>query len=349
MAIVIRGLPIFFLLYVLLVGRALYSQEQRSTPHEIHSLIHVRAFAKAKNEVRKNLNFYRSHKLYDSLYRYIQFEGDLSLNNGDKNLTDEIRGTASPDFIVDVITELAWIYDDFGMLREAYDLMETAAPHAKENKEPNTDMAGVFYRLGYYASKMGDYPLAYKNYQKSLRLLKKSGQKDFVFYYQLYNALGGMMWQETKLDSLKYYFQEAIKVLEKTDEDDILNRYFPPALVKLNLSILWNALGKNREAISISEEAIKSYQEYITQSTDQTRIKKAKRDQCIVMDNRASFYNTLGEYSRSLQLLEYWAGLVLMGETTPVDLGGNTMWWWLLAGAVALGMFAIFIFDQRRK
>ena len=71
---------------------------------------------------------------------------------------------------------------------------------------------------------MGDFALSNKHYQKSLRLLKKTGKDDYVFYNQVYNALGGMMWQESKLDSAKYYIQEALKVLEKTDDTDIMNR-----------------------------------------------------------------------------------------------------------------------------
>ena len=114
-----------------------------------------------------------------------------------------------------------------------------------------------------------------------------------------------MMWQEAKLDSAKFYFQEAVKILEKTDESDIMNRYYRPALIKMNLAVLWNALGKNKEAISISEEAIAGFQNYIDLSTDESRIQKGKGHQCSAIDNMATFYNTLGEYSRSQELIEY--------------------------------------------
>ena len=291
-----------------------FSQEKIFTVKEIQKLIEQDSLLKARKEVAKNIAFYKTEKQYDSLYSYVQFEGSFKLNNGDKKqaikkaeaLIEEIKKTANPHFIVESITELGWIYDDAGQLQKAYDLLETAIPFAKQNNEPqNTDLAGVSYRRGYYASKMGDFPLANSHYQNALRLLKKSGKPDYVFYNQVYNALGGMMWQEAKLDSAKYYFQEAVKVLEKTDETDIMNRYFRPALVKLNLAVLWNALGKNREAISISEESIAGFQEYINRSTDESRIYKAKGNQCMVIDNMSSFYNTLGEHSRTQELIEY--------------------------------------------
>ncbi|QAA82656.1 CHAT domain-containing protein [Aequorivita sp. H23M31] len=290
------------------------SQERISSVKEIQNLIEGDSLTRARTETQKALTYYRSKKLYDSLYSFIQFEGSFKLNNGDKMkalkkaeiLTEEIKKNAHPHFIVEAITELGWIYDDMGQQKKAYDLLESAIPYALKNTEPqSTDLAGVQYRMGYYAAHLGDFPLANNHYQRALRLLKKSGKPDYVFYNQVYNALGGMMWQESKLDSAKYYFQEAVKVLEKTDENDIMNRYYRPALVKLNLSVLWNALGKNQEAISISQEAIAGFQEYINRSTDESRIFKAKGNQCMVMDNMASFYNTIGQHQRSLELLEY--------------------------------------------
>ena len=292
----------------------MYPQEKIMPVKEIQTLIEKDSLAKARTEVSKNLTYYRTEKIFDSLYNYIQFEGSFKLNNGDKKLaikkaealTQEVKNNASPHFVVEAITEMGWIYDDAGQHQKAYDILEKAIPFALRNKEPkNTDMAGLEYRKGYYASKMGDFQLANKHYQKSLRLLKKTGKEDYVFYNQVYNALGGMMWQESKLDSAKFYFQEAVKVLEKTDETDIMNRYYRPSLVKMNLAILWNALGKNHEAISISEEAIAGFQEYINRSTDEARTYKAKSHQCVVIDNMATFYNTLGEYSRSQELIEY--------------------------------------------
>ncbi|MGB3344596.1 MAG: CHAT domain-containing tetratricopeptide repeat protein [Aequorivita sp.] len=301
------------LLFILVFSQG-FSQEKISTVKEIQTLIEQDSLSKAQIEVSKNIAFFRSEQKYDSLYRFIQFEGSFKLNNGNKEqaikraktLTEEIKKTASPHFVVEAITELGWIYDDAGQHQKAYELLETAIPFGQLNKEPNnTDIAGIEYRLGYYSSILGNFPLANKHYQKSLQLLKKSGKDDYVFYNQVYNALGGMMWQEAKLDSAKYYFQEAVKVLEKTDESDIMNRYYRPALIKMNLAVIWNALGKNQNAISISEEAIAGFQEYLNRSTDESRKIKVKAQQCMAIDNMASFYNTLGEHSRAQELIEY--------------------------------------------
>ncbi len=291
-----------------------FSQEKTSTVKDIQTLIEQNSLNKARKEVSKNINFYRTHKIFDSLYNYIQFEGSFKLNNGNKKLAikksellmQEIKKHASPHFIIAAITELAWIYDDAGLTKTAYDLINETLPFAEANPDPTkTDVAGLEYKLGFYASRMGDFSLSNKHYQKALQLLKRSQVKDYVFYNQVYNALGGMMWQQAKLDSAKYYFQEAVNVLEKTDETDIMNRFFRPSLVKMNLAVIWNSLGKNNEAIQISEEAIAGFQEYINRSTDEARIYKSKTNLCVAIDNLATFYNTLGEHSRAQELIEY--------------------------------------------
>ncbi|MCG2419938.1 CHAT domain-containing protein [Aequorivita sp. F47161] len=303
-----------FQVFSLLLSFEGYSQEKNLTVKEIQTLIEQDSLEKARAAVAKNIAYYRAEKIYDSIYNYIQFEGSFKLNNGNtklavqkaENLLEEIKKNANPHYVVEATTELGWIYDDAGLHQKAYNLMETARPFALRNTEPNNlDLASVEYRLGFYASKMGNFPLATNQYQKALQLLKKTGQQDYVFYNQVYNALGGMMWQETKLDSAKYYFQEAVKVLEKTNESDIMNRYYRPALVKMNLAVLWNALGKNRQAINISEESIAGFQNYINRSTDEARTFKAKSHQCMAIDNMATFYNTLGEHSRTQELIEY--------------------------------------------
>ncbi len=111
---------------------------------EIQTLIEQDSLAKARTEVSKNLTYYRTKKIFDSLYNYIQFEGSFKLNNGDKKLaikkaealTQEVKNNASPHFVVEAITEMGWIYDDAGQHHKAYDLLEKAIPFALRNKEP---------------------------------------------------------------------------------------------------------------------------------------------------------------------------------------------------------------------
>jgi len=304
----------FLVLALISIGHV-YSQDKEPVSVKyIQTLVAQDSLEKARAELKNNLTIYRAEKRYDSLADLIQFVGSFKLNNGDvklsvkkaEALTEEIRKTNDPLAIKIGFKEMGWIYEDAGQTQKAYDLLIEAIPHVKRITTPkSTDYASIHYSLGYYTSQLGNYQVAKKHQQEALRLLKKSKADDYEFYNQIYNSLGGLLWQEAKLDSAQYYFGEAIKVLEKTDKDDIMNKYYRPALVKSNLVIIYNALGKNDEAIKTSYEVISNYKEYIKRSTDEGRIKRVKGQIASTIDNLASFYNTMGEYERSEALMTY--------------------------------------------
>jgi tetratricopeptide (TPR) repeat protein len=293
---------------------ALYPQNGIKTLNDIHLLISHDSLHKARRFITQNIDYYKAHKQYDSLANYIQFEGSYKLNNGNNQiaiakaleLTDYITATGNPLLIKTALTEMGWIYDDAGQTGKAYNLLLQAVEPSLRITEPkNTDAASIQYSLGYYTTKIGNYPLSKQHYLTSLVLLKKSKAEDYVFYNQIYNSLGGLLWQQTKLDSANYYFQQAIEMLKKTDSTNIKNKYYRPSLIKMNMSIIQNALGKNKEAIALSYEAIENLQKYIELSIDELLIKSAKGNIFTTLDNLASYHNTLGEFKRSEEIMEY--------------------------------------------
>ncbi len=293
---------------------SVYSQENIRTINDIQTLISQDSLVNAKAIVAKNIALYKNQKQYDSLAEYIQFEGSFKLNKGDiktaiakaKKLTDFITATNDPHLIRIALTNLSHIYDYAGQTDKAYEsLLGALKPVSRITDPKSTDAASLQYSLGYYKSKIGDYPQAKKHYFKALALLKKSRDEDFVFYNQIYVSLGGILWQQTKLDSAQYYFKEALGALKKTDSTDLKNKLFRPALIKLNLSVILNSLGKNHEAVTISYQAIEQLQQFIEKTIDEFYIKQAQKFIFSLLDNLASYHNTMGEYKRSEEILEY--------------------------------------------
>lgn len=291
-----------------------FSQEKILTVNEIRTLISQDSLQKAKSVASKNIEFYKGQNQYDSLIEYIRFEGNFKLNNGNtqtaianaKKLTDYVTATKDPHLIALALKQMAYIYDNAGLSGKAYDIMLDAVEPTSHITDPkSTDAASVQYSLGYYKLKVGNFPASKEHYFRSLALLKKSTDEDYVFYNQVYVSLGGLLWQEAKLDSARYYFQEALEVLKKTDTTDLKNKLFRPSLIKLNMSVLLNALGRNKEAITISYEAIEDLQKFIETTTDDFYIKQAKTFIFTILDNLASYHNTLGEYKRSEEIMEY--------------------------------------------
>lgn len=291
-----------------------FSQKKLRTIHDIQTLISQDSLLKAKAAIAENIALYKTQKQYDSLLEYIFFEGDFRLNKGDKqlsiakakNLTDYITATNDPRLIRIALTNLSNIYDYAGQTGKAYEVLQEAiGPVSRITDPKSSDAASLQYSLGYYMGRIGDYPLAKEHYLKSMALLKKSEKEDYVFYNQLYTSLGGILWQQTKLDSAQYYFKEALEVLQKTDSTDLLNQLFRPSLIKLNLAVILNSLGKNQEAVAISYEAIEDFKEFNDKTIDEFYIKQAKKFTFSLLDNLASYHNTLGEYKRSEEIMEY--------------------------------------------
>ena len=302
-------------LFVLISTSFLYAQKKEpATVTYLQGLIAQDSLPKARIVLANTMAVYRAEKKYDSLANLMQFVGSFKLNNGDKKLsvkkaealTAEIRKTGDPFAIKVAFTEMGWVYEDTGQTQKAYELLLEAVPYGKRITTPkSTDNASIHYSLGYYTTQLGNYPVSKSHYLDALQLLKQSEAADYVFYQQIYNSLGGLLWQEAKLDSAQYYFSESIAALAKTEKDDIMNQFYRPALVKSNLVIIYNALGKNEEAIKTSYEVIDGYTEYIKRSTDEGRILRAKGQIATTIDNLASFYNTLGEYEKSEALMQY--------------------------------------------
>lgn len=293
---------------------SIHAQKSIKTVKEIEVLISQDSLIKAKAAIAENIALYKTQKEYDSLAEYIFFEGNFKLNKGSietaiakaKKLTDFITATNDPRLIRIALTNLSNIYDYAAQTGKAYEVLQGAIePVSRITNPKSTDAASVQYSLGYYMGKIGNYPLAKKHYFKSMELLKKSKKEDYVFYNQLYNSLGGILWQQTKLDSAQHYFKQALEALKKTDSTNLKNKLFRPALIKLNLSVILNATGKNQEAVSISYQAIEELQEFIEQTTDQFYVKQAKSFTFTLLDNLASIHNTMGEYKRSEEIMEY--------------------------------------------
>lgn len=280
----------------------------------LQKLIDSDSLSKAGKLIDEAIVYHQEKRNLDTLVKFISLAGSLKLN--DNNSTKSIQQAEKiADYLVksnnvyvagNALREMAWMQANYGNSNSAYDLLQQALEFAKKIPDPKlADIHIIEYSLGYNAAGMNNYPLSKKHYLNSLKLQKKYDPEDYESFQMTYNALGGIMWQEAKLDSSAYYFEESLKVLAKTDKSDLLNQYYRPSLVKMNLSILMNALGKNQDAIDFVQEAVKGFEKYIQNATDEGRIFQARKHQLVAIENMGSFYNTIGEQKRALELIEF--------------------------------------------
>ncbi|MCW5518627.1 CHAT domain-containing protein [Aureitalea sp. L0-47] len=300
--------------FLMLSGISFGQKDSLSDYEKLEVLIDENKLTEARTELKTQLDRFRSEKNYDTLVRYIKFAGSLTLaeNNSAEaiknaeDLISELELQKDPYINKEAYLELAYIYNDAGQPRKAYEIIEDAYSEASKISDPaRAHLADIEYELGYYSSGYGDYPASKRHYLNALDHLQNGEKKDLTLMQQTYNALGGVMWYTSKMDSAGYYFKKSLGVLKQLDSTDLMNAYYRPALVNLNIAVISNALGKNDEAISYSESTIRNFQEFIKRSKDEQRVLQAKKTMSMATDNLGAFHNAVGEFNKAKQLIAY--------------------------------------------
>ncbi len=280
---------------------------------KIRELIVSKKIEEAKKEVAAQIDFFKTQKNYDTLPYYIEFVGSYTLsdNNWDLALNkaqlfvNELKEYNNASITKQALKELAWIYDETGRPDKAYQLILEALVYAKKETVPKgSTVADLTYNLGYYSGASGEYQRAKVHYLRVLDLVRKREKPDYAFLQQINNSLGGVMWTQGKMDSCNYYFKQSLAALKKTDSS-ALNKFYRPGLVKMNMAVVSNMMGKNNEAIAFSEEAITNFRTFIKVAKDEQRKNAARGNAMVAIDNLGVFYNTIGEFSRAEALISY--------------------------------------------
>ena len=303
-----------FLIFVLLFAFKFQAQNDSiSDISYIQKLIKNDSLEKARKELKTHLDFYRAQKKTDSLIKYVFLVGSLKLANNDYELAikkaeaygKELKQYNSPFVDKEALLEIAWIYEDAGYSERSYEIVEEALEVAKKIKDPKkAGINSIYHNLGYLSANLGNYSSAKKYYLKATTIMEGAKEDDYESLHQTYNALGGMMWQTSKLDSSVFYFNKALKILDKAEKTP-MNMYYRKALVNLNLAVLNQSLGKIDLAIESSKEVIESFQEYLDISDDESRKLRALKHQLAAIDNLGVFYHSVGEFEKADKLVRY--------------------------------------------
>ena len=287
--------------------------ESISSISYIQKLVKNDSIEKAKKELNTHLDFYRTQKNTDSLIKYVFLVGSLKLANDDHELAikkaeafgKELEQYNDPFVNKEALLEIAWVYDDAGYTKKSFEIIEEALDVAKTIKDSRKAGFNVIYHnLGYLSANLGNYSSAKKYYLKSIAVADYIEMNDYESLHKTYNALGGMMWHTSQLDSSVYYFNKALKILDKTDQTP-LNIYYRKALVNLNIAVLNQGLGKIDQAIESSIEVIDGFQKYLDISKDESRKLRALKHQLAAIDNLGVFYHSVGEFEKADKLVTY--------------------------------------------
>lgn len=267
----------------------------------------------AQRELDAQIDAYFEGSLLDSLPPYVKLVGSRALTDGNWNAALEraeafvqsVRNRGDLVVSKNAYLELANLYDDKGDPETAYQKALIALEIASEIKDPaKADLEGVHYNLGTKAFNMGDIALSKKHQLKNLALRLRSQDENHEMYYYTYNTMGRLMWYSGQSDSAMYYFKEAISAAKKLDTTP-WNQYFRPALLKGNIAVLLQANGEVEEAIEVTEEAVAQLQHFDRLSLNEGDKLSALKQKLASIDNLGVYYNSIGEYERAEQLIQY--------------------------------------------
>ncbi|MEX0289342.1 MAG: tetratricopeptide repeat protein, partial [Flavobacteriaceae bacterium] len=304
----------FLILGLLLLASGIYAQNDSiSGPALLDQLISDAKYEQASDALAQQLSHFKSQGNYDTLVSYIKYVGSFKLADDDKAVAIKSAETLVTELIAQenasisraALLELAWLHDDAGQPKEAYEITKQALNYAEKIADTSiADIETIQYQLGIRASDMGNIGLAKKHHLTALKLRKANPKKDYEGLYSIYNAVGGMMWHSAKLDSAMYFYKEALEAL-KNMEPNPMNSYYRPSLVQSNIGVLLQATGKVEEGIDFCKDAISNIQNYLKAPEDESKKLRAEKFKLLYVDNLGAFYHSVGEFKKAEELINY--------------------------------------------
>ncbi|MCG2419934.1 CHAT domain-containing protein [Aequorivita sp. F47161] len=200
---------------------------------------------------------------------------------------------------------LSQLYEELGNITESFKAAEEslniirAVPDATHN-----EIGEAYYALTYSYYISGKFLDANEQAKKALAELKNSETKNYKKIADVNNFFGIMMWRSQKLDSAQYFFENAIKTLQKIQGDSVYKVYSSSG-IKLNMALVMEARGNISESIHTLERLIQDCNFVLKKSKDVRVVSRSKRLKWTGISNLGSLYTNIGHVNRAYKLMAY--------------------------------------------
>lgn len=281
---------------------------------QLEKAISEKNTALADSLLQNRLRYFFSNQLTDSLAQYAFYVGKVALQKSDAAADAAVQSFAArvkalhpqPILLVNLHEQTAEFYSFAGKHGQAYQTSLLAYGLAQQipGLQPEV-LAGIQSDLGTYAFRKGDVSLGVTHHRQAIAVFLASKKPDYESLYTAANNMGAQMWFASKLDSAVYYFDIALKALEKTGPTP-LNRYYRPAVVQNNLSAIYGVQGQAKKAIDAMKACINNIRTYLSVPEDAPKKSTAITFQFEAIDNLGGIYKELGDYAQALAL-EYYS------------------------------------------
>lgn len=288
-----------------------FHQENLKT---LDSLLGAGNLLRAQTIVSQHIDDLRSKRSYASLLDYLYYTGKINLQlkgprSAENAVTDFIRLITALTDSVPVLRQLkleqAKFYELVNNPQKAYDSnLEALAFTHKWAGSTQEDYGLIENNLGTLANRKGDIGLGLKHHNKALEHYRNYAGADKINLYNIYNSLGGSLWQVSKIDSALYYYQKAESIL-KTMEPTPINSYYRPAVLNNNIAAIYGSQGNPGKALGAMKLTIDNLNTFIKADISDARKESAKEFLFMAIDNYAGIYKGMGDYEKAKELIEY--------------------------------------------
>ncbi len=268
----------------------------------------------ADSALQSQITIFKQAKQIDSLAQFTVYVGKVALLKS--NPIDAARKAeqffenlkilgASKRAEHKALYGLSQLYEESGDIQKSFNATQESlntiltVPDATYNEIGEAQYALTY---SYYIS--GKFVDANLQAKKALSNLKKSKEKNYKKIADVNNFFGIMMWRSQKLDSAQYFFENAIKTLQKIEGDSVYKVYSASG-IKLNMALVMEARGKISESIQTLEKLIQDCSFVIKESKEERVVSRAKRLQWTGISNLGSLYTNIGHVNRAYELMAY--------------------------------------------
>lgn len=289
-------------------------QESNPAANEIGKAIEQKDYKKADSLVKRDLALFYARQNLDTIPSYLHYAGTILYEQygstrasaGVFAFIDTLEAhKASPRVLIAACRRAAEFFANLGQNSDGYRSCERSLAYAQlltERKE--LEIAQCEYNLGVYAQRMGNFALSRGHHITSLSIREKNSGATAEDLYFSCNAMGGIYWYSSSLDSAAIFFQKALDNVTRMP-DNPLNKFYRPAMIHNNLAAIFSAEGRTSDGIRSMELTIDHFQQFIATPEPHEKKKDAQVGILEAIDNLAGLYKEIGDYGKAGDLLRY--------------------------------------------
>lgn len=302
-----KGIVISWIIILLLISDK--TPASKAPSHEkLDSLVNEQAYRKAHHLLQLRLEYLLSNNQVDSLETYVHLSGKINfelfgLNQGLEQAEKIIQimkdHNASDLSIHNALINLMHFLDEHAMAQRSYKATLEASDIALTTPGfPTLETGNTLYFSGAGALALGNFHDARAHFDKALSYFLKDTVASANRLPDVYNAMGAMMWSETKLDSAMHFYHKSIGAIQHTDKDS-LQRSYLTAIALSNIGLIQQSIGETSAAVKTLEKTLRLYNQVIQSSDQDDLVSKSMRYRLNALSSLAIVHNDLGNYQQA--------------------------------------------------